>query len=56
MRLYGQRKRHMRIHGHGHKRYICKPKIDKKTGRRKAREQNKKDGDLNGEMDDIFYK
>ena len=56
LKLYGQRKMHMRVFGHGHWCQVCKPKIDKKTGRRKAREAGKREAiyyekDESGNMD-----
>jgi len=43
MILYGEYKKRGGAEGHGHECYICKPEIDRKTGRRKARERGKKE-------------
>ncbi len=44
MQQYGKKKRRGGVPGHGHNNCkICKPDIETKVGRRKARNQGKKD-------------
>lgn len=42
MKIYGLQKVRCKVQGHGHECYICVPDLYKKTGRRKAREEGKR--------------